>query len=194
MVDAYYSDFKNKQVSGTDTNTSQSVYTTLDKVAMRGVNGEFSYKFDDRWNLYASYAYTEAQMKQDLSVGGSTYATDGKTLINTPRHVGSVALNYGDGPLWASLKLNARSGIWADWENTAKAGGYTVINLDGGWNFQDLGWLKKPYLKLNVWNLDNRKAFTYASSVTTYRSSGDDTWYLLQDRTFIVTVGASFDL
>jgi hypothetical protein len=40
----------------------------------------------------------------------------------------------------------------------------------------------------------NRKAFTWASSVTTYRSVGTDTYQLLQDRTFMVTVGGSFDL
>jgi iron complex outermembrane receptor protein len=194
MVDLYSSKFKNKQVSGTDPVSKASVYTVLDKVDVYGINGEVSYKFNDNWSTYASYSYNKSEMKDDLTIGTTTYDTDGKIMVNAPKNVGYVAVNYNQGPAWASVSANVMSDIYADWENTAHAGGYTTINLNGGWNFADAGWLKKPYVKFNIWNLDNRKAFTWASSVTTYRSSGTDTYQLLQDRTFMVTVGASFDL
>ncbi len=55
---------------------------------MRGVNAELSYKVNDLWSVYASYAYNKSQMKSDVALGATTYATDGKTLVNAPRNVG----------------------------------------------------------------------------------------------------------
>lgn len=192
VLDAYASKFKNKQFSGTDPATFAPVYIALGKVDMRGVNGELSYTFNDTWSAYASYAYTEAEMKDDLVVSGVTYATDGNTLVNVPRHAGYAALNFTQGPFWASLSGNVQSSIWGTFRNTEKSGGFAVVNLNGGWNFADAGWLKKPYLKLNLYNLGNRKALTYSTSTSGTATTA--TYQLLQDRTLMATVGASFDL
>lgn len=196
VLDAFATNFKNKQFSGTDAATSQYVYFPLGSVHMRGVNGEFSYKFNDNWNVYTSYAYTKATIQDDLTFGTSTYAIGGKTLVNTPKHAGYAAVNYSEGPFWASLSATVQSGIWGTFTNLpgSYSGGFAVLNLNGGWNFNDWGSIKKPYLKVNVFNLGDRKALTYSSTTALSTSATAATWQLLQDRTVMVTVGGSIGL
>ena len=196
MVDAFATNFKNKQFSGTDSVTSQYVYFNLGAVQMRGINGEFSYKFNDQWNLYTSYAYTKAEIKNDLTFEGTTYAVGGSTLINVPRNAGYAALNYTDGPFWATLSATSQSGIWGTFTNAAGsyAGGFTVFSLDSGYNFRDFGGLKKPYIKVNLYNLGNRQALTYSATTSLSTTAAAATWQLLQDRTIMITFGGSIAL
>ncbi len=196
VVDAFATNFKNKQFSGSDPDTHAPVYYSLGSVQMRGFNAELSYKFDDNWSAYASYAYNDAEMKSDVALGTVTYATKGKTLVNAPKNAGYVSVNYDQGPFWASLSANVQSGIWGTFENApgSESGGFTTVNLNTGWNFADLGGLKKPYLKVNLYNLGNRKALNYSATTALGTAASAAKWQLLQDRTVMVTFGGSFDM
>jgi iron complex outermembrane receptor protein len=196
MVNAFATNFENKSFSGRDANTQQYVYFALGAVQMRGINGEFSYKFNDQWNLYTSYAYTKAEIKDDLTFGGTAYAIGGSTMVNAPKHAGYAALNYTGGPFWASLSATSQSGIWGTFTNAAGSysGGFTVFSLNGGYNFNDFGGLKKPYIKVNLFNLGDREALTYSSTTSLSTTAAGATWQLLQDRTIMVTFGGSIAL
>jgi iron complex outermembrane receptor protein len=208
-IDAYASNLNNKQVSGFDEATALTVYTQLPKVHMRGLNAESSFKLDDNWSIYANYSYTRALLQSNLdSLGDGIYNTKGKTLINAPRNSGYVSLDYSNGPFWASLDAKYQGPIFGDWSNTERVGGYTTIDLGAGWNFADFSpWFRKPYIKVNLFNLADRQALTYASNVTSFLASNPGkikdangtTLYssapyysVLQERTFMVTFGASF--
>jgi iron complex outermembrane receptor protein len=207
-IDAYGSNFNNKQVSGFDQNTGLTIYTSLPKVHMRGLNSESSFKLDDNWSVYGSYAYTQARIQTNVnSLSDGIYYTSGKSLINTPRNTANVSVNYNEGPFWASLNAQYSSSIWGDWSNTEKVGGYTTFNLNAGWKFNDFSsWFTKPYIKLNVFNLTDRKALTFATSNSFLASNPSGTkdingttlfsstpfYSLLERRSFMVTFGASF--
>ena len=207
-VDAYAANFHNKQVSGFDETAYQTVYTSLPNVHMRGLNSEASLKLNDQFSLYGSYAYTVSRMQTDTdTLGDGIYDTSGKTLVNSPKNSGYVALKYHDGGLWASLNAKYRGAVWGDWSNTEKVGGYTTFNFNAGYNFPDFAaGFRKPYIKLNVYNLTNHRAFTWASSSPFLASSAPAavdvngtklyqsaaTYSVLEDRTFMVTFGASF--
>ncbi|WP_460878575.1 TonB-dependent receptor [Rhodanobacter koreensis] len=208
-VDAYASNLNNKQISGFDEVSFATVYLSLPKVHMRGVNTEASYKITPSWTLYGSYAYTKATLEDDLnSSGDGIYATQGKTLLNTPKNIGFVRLSYDQGPFWASLDEKYRGPIWGDWSNTQKVGGYATLNLSAGWKFQDFSsWFTKPYIKLNMFNLADRQALTNANNIgaflaanpTNIKDQNGTTLYasepyysLLEGRTVMVTFGASF--
>jgi iron complex outermembrane receptor protein len=208
-VDAYASNFHNKQISGYDQNTGLTVYVPLNRVHLRGLNSEASYKITDQWSVYGSYSYTQARLEDNLNtLGDGIYNTRGKTLISTPENLVYTSLNYNNGPFWAQLNAKYTGSQWGDWSNTEKVGGYTTFNFNAGWNFSDFGsWLHKPYIKVNVYNLADRKALTYASNVTAFLAANPNkikdangvTLYasapyytLLQERTYMVTFGASF--
>ncbi len=205
-VDAYATNFHNKQVSGYDENSGQTVFTSLPNVHMRGLNAEGSLKLSQQFTLYGSYTYTVAHQQDDLNSGSDgIYHTAGKTLTNTPLNAGYVRVHFREGPLWASLDAKYRGAVWGDWSNSEKVGGYTTFNLNTGYDLPDFSSeFRKPYIKLNMFNLMNHRAFTWASSQpflssgTEYDANGTKlytspaTYSVLEERTFMVTFGASF--
>lgn len=221
-VDAYASILNNKQVSGYDKNTGQNVYLAIPTLHNSGLTVESSYKITPDWTVYASYAYTKSIMQSELNtdtispgaginpknLGDGIYNTRGKTFLNTPLNSGFVRLGYDHGPLWASLDAKYRGAIWGDWSNTEKVGGYTTINFSAGWRFSNFSsWFKKPYIKLNAFNLADRKALTFASNLGSYLAANPNNikdvngttlypnapyYSLLEGRTVMVTFGASF--
>lgn len=208
-LDAYASNLANKQISGFDESTFSTIYLSLSKVHMRGFNGEASYKITPNWTLYGSYALTRSTLEGNVDTSGDgIYYTQGKTLLNTPKNTAYMRLSYQNGPFWASLDEKYRGPIWGDWSNTEKVGGYATLNLNTGWNFQDgSSWFRKPYIKLNLFNLTDRKALTNANNISAFLASNPTHikdvngttlfasapyYSLLEGRTVMVTLGASF--
>ena len=143
VVDAYASDFSNKQLTGTNQETSESVYLSLGKVHMRGLNTELNVKLSQDWSIYGSYSYTQAIMESNLNTGYAVYSTHGRTLLNTPRNLLNIGVSFTHGPVWATLSTRTRSAFYGDWMNTEKVGGYTTLNINAGWNFHDWGLMHK---------------------------------------------------
>jgi iron complex outermembrane receptor protein len=178
----------------------------LPGVRMRGINAEFSYKLSDDWTLYGSDAYTQSKLQGQVDAfGDGIYVLDGKSFINAPKNAAYLRLHYDHGPFWASLDAKYRGAIWGDWYNTERVGGYTTFNLSVGVNLPDFApWFTKPSIKLNVFNLTDHHAFAYANSNTLlanygYKDPNGASLYasapyyiLLQPRTFMLTLSASF--
>lgn len=189
----YMSDFKNKEVSGTDEATRRPVYVNFPKVTLRGLSAEAGYTFNEQWNVYGSYSHIESKIKGDVDLGSAVYATDGKTMLNAPEDTLYASVNYSNGGFWTSLNAKYTSELWGDWSNTEKAGGYTLLNLGAGWNFQDWSFARKPYVKVNISNLTDKKALTYATNTGSYLAAQSTPSYVLQqDRSLMVTFGLSF--
>jgi iron complex outermembrane receptor protein len=202
----YRSNFNNKTESAYDEDTGLTYYTQLKRLRMQGVNAEASFKFSPRWSVYASYTYAQSKLRTDLDAGGNgIYPTRGNYLVNSPRNLANLSLNYDDGHLWGGLSAHYAGARYGDYMNTEKVGGYTTLSFNAGYNFDDLGWVKHPYLKFNVANLTNRKALINTggqlmasnpnkekdvNGTTLYASS--PTYTLLEPRTFMITLGASF--
>jgi len=207
-ADLYASDLKNKQVSGYDDASAQTVYVTVPELHQRGFNAEASYKLYKDLSMYASYAYTKSIIEANTAtIGDGTYATQGKSFVDVPKNTVYLGGAFTHGPFWADLNAAYRGSFWADWVNTEKAPGFTTMNLDTGWNFDDFAtWLRSPKLKFNVTNLTDRKALTFASATNFQANKGPldpttgkdpgyisaATYNLLAPRAFMVSLSASF--
>jgi iron complex outermembrane recepter protein len=208
-VDAYASNLTNKQISGFDELSFATVYLSIPSVHMRGLNTEASYKITSDWTLYGSYAYTKSTVETDLnSSGDGIYNTAGKTFLNTPLNTAFVRVSYDNGPFWASLDEKYRSSIYGDWSNTEKVGGYATLNFSAGWKFPDFStMIHKPYIKLNLFNLTDKQALTNANNIGSFLAANPNKtkdqngttlfasapyYSLLEGRTVMVTIGASF--
>lgn len=198
-ADLYSSNYNNKQESAYDNATGQTYYTAIHRMHMRGFNGEVSYKFGPDWTVYTSYTYTKAEIVGSIDGGGDgIYPTDGKMMPDTAKHIGNVVLSYDDTHLWAELDGHVASSLYGDYMNTEHVGGFTTFDFSAGYRFVDFDWLKKPYIKLNVSNLTDKRAFSYVGSpqflATKLGSlySSSPTYGLQQPRTYMVTIGASF--
>ncbi|MHA6204362.1 TonB-dependent receptor [Dyella soli] len=210
----YRSNFNNKTISAKDQLTGEPVYTEIARVKQQGFNAEASFNFTQQLKLYGSYSYTQATVESDLNAGKNKagmyvyYPTDGKQLFNTPRNLVYTALSYDNGPLWMSIYGNYHSSMYGDFMNTEKVGGYSTFGVNAGYNFSDwASWFRKPYIKFNVANITDHHAFTNANNAGAFLANnsagylGPDGkplatsapyYSLLEPRTFMVTVGASF--
>jgi iron complex outermembrane receptor protein len=206
-VDGYASNLKNKQLSGFDSASGETVYLSVPALHQRGVNTEASFKLIDNYlTVYGSYAYTKSTFAADLdSIGDGYYPVNGKTFLDTPKNTAYLRLNYDHGPLWASLDMKYRSSFWADWMNTESAGGFSTLDFNVGWRFPDLGSaLMKPEIKINIFNLTDKHALTFDSATTLLATKGplDPTtgkalyaggafYNLLEPRSYMLTISAS---
>ena len=211
-ADVYNSNYFNKQEVGYNPVNNSEIYTTIPHMQMRGFNGELSWKFAPSWTVYTSYTYTQANIRGDLDggpydsnngKGPGIYPTEGKTMPDTPRNIGNVSLSYDDTREWATLNARGTSSLWGDYMNTESVPGFMTLNFSAGYRFDDFsGWFTKPYLKFNVGNLANRRAYTYVSSAPVLSSAtvskelnlypGTAYYGLLQPRSYMVTFGVSF--
>ncbi len=212
-VNVYGANLKNKQVNGYDSASGQTVYLAVPMLHQRGVNAEGAYKLSRSLSLYASYAYTKSTIMDDtFALGDGTYPTAGKAFVNIPKNAVALGVNYRSGPFFMSMNAKYRSEFWADWVNTEKAPGYATVNLNTGWNFGDVAsWAHKVKLKLNVTNLTDKKAVTFASATnflsnnpagagqlidaTTGKAlyASASTYNLLAPRSVMLTLSASFN-
>ena len=200
-ADVYRSNYNNKQESAFDETTGYTYYTSIKRMHMQGFSSEASYKLSQDWTAYASYTYTQAKIVGNIDGGGDgIYPSNGKTMPDTARNIGNVSLSYDDNAhIWATLSARVSSSLYGDYLNTERVGGFTQFNLAGGYRFSDWEALKSPYIKVNVSNLTDHKAFSYVSSAqflaTTQGSlyTSSPTYGLLQPRAFMITFGASFN-
>jgi iron complex outermembrane recepter protein len=210
-ADIYHSNYFNKQEPAY-TQENVEYYTTVPHMDMQGFNGELSWKFAPNWTVYTSYTYTQAKIRGDIDGGlgnaydggNGVYPTNGKTMPDTPRNMGNISLGYDDSRLWATLNGRVTSSLYGDYVNTESVGGFTTFNFSAGYRFGDWGWLKKPYIKVNVDNLTNHEAFSYVYSATMlskqpsaaalaqYLYASAPEYGLLQPRAFVLTFGTSF--
>ncbi|QAU23364.1 TonB-dependent receptor [Dyella sp. M7H15-1] len=210
-ADVYHSNYFNKQEVGF-TAQGNEYYTTIPHMDMRGFNGELSWMFLPNWTVYSSYTYTQAKIRGNLDGGlgdaydggNGVYPTDGRNMPDTPRNIGNISLGYDDSRIWATLNGRVTSSLYGDYANTESVGGFTTFNFSAGYRFGDWGWLKKPYIKLNVTNLTNREAFSYvysatllsksptAAALSQYLYASAPTYGLLQPRAYVVTFGTTF--
>jgi iron complex outermembrane recepter protein len=201
-ADLYNSNYNNKQESAYDEANGQTYYNAVHRMHMRGFNSEASYKFAPNWTAYASYTYTQSKIVGSIDSGGNgIYPTDGKMMPDTPRNMGNLSISYNDHDFWATLRARVTGSLYSDYLNTDSVGGFTTFSFNAGYNFGDLGWLKKPYIKLNISNLTDKQAFTYVSSAPLLAQAGAKQYAslyygtpyygLLAPRTYMVTIGAS---
>src|SRR5262249_31404464 len=157
---------------------------------------------------YASYAYTKSTIEANTAtIGDGTYATKGKSFVDVPKDTVYLGGSFTHGPFWANLNASHKSSFWGDWVNTEKAPGYTTVNFDAGWTFDDFAtWLRSPKLKINVTNVTDKKALTFANATTFQGNKGVSdpttgkdpsyitpaTYNLLAPRAFMVSLSASF--
>ena len=146
----------------------------MPELHQRGVNAEASYKVIESVTLYGSYAYTKSIFAADLdSIGDGYYPVRGKTFLDTPKNTAFVRLSYDHGPLWAGLDMRYRGSFWADWMNTEQSGGFTTLDFNAGWRLPDFAsWFTKPQIKLNLFNLTDKRALTFDSATTLLATKG----------------------
>jgi iron complex outermembrane recepter protein len=143
--------------------------------------------------VFASYSYTDATYRDDVvnAAGVVVAATDGKTVVDTPKHLLRGELAYdSDGP-FGRIGANYMSKRFFNYLNDRSVGSRLLVDATIGYRF-DVGARAPVELQLNATNLfDKRYVSTIGSNG--FGNSGDNQTLLAgAPQQFFVTLRAGF--
>ncbi len=179
----YYTHYENHQIStnaflGVGTN-AQSTTINAGAADLYGAAFEIgTARLWDAWRPYASINLEKTRIGSNLRndvanpAGGGLPAvidylpTLGKQLPNTPQFTLATGLDYDDGHIFGNLTAKYVGSQYSTLVNDEQISGYTRVNASIGYRFDDIGFAKKPELKLQLFNIFNQKALTSTSSIT----------------------------
>lgn len=190
--------FKNRMTTAYDPTVGKSVYTNAGSVRNRGVELEAGTAPVHGWSVYSSLTYNDSETKNDLSTATGTLQTSGKTYVLTPKWMSGLSVQYASGPFYVRTRAKYTGTQYATLMNDEKVPVYWLFDLDAGYQFQDVGYMKKPTLRFNVSNLFDKQyrnpsgSQNNAQPYGSITSSGTVYYYLGAPRSYSVTFSADF--
>lgn len=196
LVAAYYVDFKDRIIAfanGSGIQGNPAILQNVGDVRAYGVEAAATYRVTPALSLFASYAYNNARYQDDVvnAAGTVIAATDGKTVVNSPRHLAKGEITYDDDRLIARLAASHTSRRFYSFENDAAVDGFVIFDATLGYRFAD-GALQGLSVEGTATNLFDQE---YVSTIGTngFANRGDSQTLLAgAPQQFFVTVKSEF--
>jgi iron complex outermembrane receptor protein len=118
--------------------------------------------------ITASYAYNENTYQDDVvnAAGVVVQAIRGRTVVDSPRHIGNLEIAYDDGNFYGRANANAMTKRFFTFSNDQSVGGRVVVDGKIGYRItSDNRWLNGLAIEGTVTNLlDKRYIATIGSN------------------------------
>jgi len=112
-----------------------------------GIETSLLYAFAKRWRMNLTYTYSDFSYLTYIN-GGNDFS--GNELPGLPKHFGSASLRYiAPGGFFARIQTRFVGELFANDANTASDPGYTLVNLNLGYNVAVGKWKFMPFVGLN---------------------------------------------
>lgn len=123
------------------TGRTYSTYFNITKATVRGIEMGAAYRLNDRLKLRGNYTYTDSKVKSaDAKILGFGYPkADGQPLVATPKHMGSVTLDWqpnDDVAAFATANYRGRETqiAWGQGGGVNESvGSITTVDLGANW-------------------------------------------------------------
>ncbi|PSJ38468.1 TonB-dependent receptor [Allosphingosinicella deserti] len=196
VLAGYYVDFRNRLVafsSGAGIQGNPAILQNVGSVRSYGVEAAGTYRVTPELSLFASYAFNQSEYQDDVvnAAGTIVAATDGKTVVNSPKHLVKGEITYDAESVFARLGANYTSRRFYSYENDASVGGFVIVDASLGYRFTS-GALDGVTLQANAVNLFDKK---YVSTIGTngFANRGDSQTLLAgTPRQVFVTLKTAF--
>ncbi|WP_420146142.1 TonB-dependent receptor [Sphingobium sp.] len=172
VLGAYLVNFKNRldAVSvGSAIQGNPSALQNVGSVRSVGFEAAGDLKLGGGFGVYASYSYTDATYRDDVFDGDGALiaALDGKTVVDSPRHMVRGEINYDDGQRFFRIGGNYMSRRYYNYTNDEPIAGRLIVDASLGYRLTD-----KIEIQLNATNLFDKK---YISTIGSggFANSGD---------------------
>lgn len=181
---AFFSQFENRIVRSYDEVLDISIARNVGAVDIWGAEAQAGYQLSDAFSIYASAAYLDSEVQDDLEVSPGVFQpTGGKQLVETPDWTFSARGEYETGPFRFGAQARYVGERWRTDVNDLAADSYTVVDIDANWDI-----LESTSLQLNVTNLFDED---YQSSLST-ATTGTPNYMIGAPRTFLMSVRTQF--
>ena len=154
----FFTDFKNRQATAFDPNTLTSTLTNVGKVKNRGFEVELGNTPVNGWSFYSSLGYSHNIIQDDIRLGAAaTLPTRDKVFPLTPKWKAGLSASYETNAWYARVKGKYTGSQQATLVNDEIVPGYTLVDLDAGYQFPSYGAFKNPKLTFNISNIFDRQ-------------------------------------
>ncbi|NIJ34472.1 TonB-dependent receptor [Sphingomonas oligoaromativorans] len=193
----YYVDFTNRLLSFSNGAGIQGNPATLNNVGSvhtYGAELTANYRILKPVSLFASYSYTHSQYADDVldASGKVLVATDGKTVVDTPKHMLKGEVVYDDGRFMGRIGADYMTKRYFTYLNDESVPSRVLVDASIGYTFRDEGFLKGFAIEASVTNLTDKK---YISTIGSngFTASGDSQTLLAgAPRQWFVTLKKGF--
>ncbi|MDP5007549.1 MAG: TonB-dependent receptor, partial [Glaciimonas sp.] len=162
----FYTDFKNRQASMTNIDGITFNYNA-GTVKNTGIELEGSYALTKTLNVHAAYTFTSSKQQDDFLTNGVLLPTKDKQFGNIPRQMLNASVGYDDRRFFSGLTGKYTGSIYGDLTNDQKIGGYTLFDVNAGYRFEKIGFMKGASITLAGLNVFNKSYLASVDSVTT---------------------------
>lgn len=174
-----------------------------------GINFEIGTRPINNFRPYVSAELLRTEMLDNLiagkTAGGAAeyLPTKGNALPGAPAFSMAIGLDYDNGHLFGNLAYKHTGEQYATYMNDEKMDAYGRLNATLGYRFDDVGYVKKPEIQLNLSNLLDSRDLTGVSGITnaasttagvngTNISGSAPTYYVGQGFSAMLTLKAGF--
>lgn len=198
VLGAYLVNFKNRLLgvaSGPDIIGSPSVLQNVGSVRSVGIEAAGNYRITPVLTLYASYTYTDATYRDDVvDRTGAVTPLEGKTVIDTPKHMARGEISYDDSRFFGRASVNYMSKRYFTYTNDLLPGdglgsvpGRAIVDATLGYHVTD-----RIEVQLNASNLFDKKYIGTINSAGTGNSGDRQTLLVAAPQQFFATIKAGF--
>lgn len=196
-VAGYYVDFANRLLAYTNGSGIQGNPVTLQNVGgvkNYGAEATAIYKIAPPLSLFASYSYNHSQYKDDVrtSAGALVTATEGKTVVDSPRHMAKGEIVYDDSRFLARVGADYMSKRYFTYTNDQSVDSRVLVDATIGVALGDVAAMRGVRIEGSVTNLLD-KDYVATIGSNGYTGSGDNQTLLIgAPRQFFVTLRSGF--
>ncbi|NVN10008.1 TonB-dependent receptor [Nguyenibacter vanlangensis] len=156
----------------------------------RGVDAELGLTPWHHFSPYFSGEYLYATTDNNITLSGVTYNTKGKVATSAPRWMAAIGIQYDDGTFFGSVSMKYVDKEYGTFMNDERIPGHKQVDLMLGARAPDIGFMKKPSIRLNIVNLNDAH---YLSGVySTGPTAGTSTYYVAPTFAALMTVSTGF--
>lgn len=161
-VAAYLTDFRDRLLSVA---TCQgilgcpSTFVNVGKVQSTGVEAALIWSVAQNWNWFNSLTLNDSQYKSDYMNGTTLVATNGKTVVNTPKVMFSTDIGYESNGWFSSLDGKYTGQRYYTYLNDNKVDAYFLMNASAGYKQKNVAGMKELSVQLSITNLMDKKYF-----------------------------------
>lgn len=156
----------------------------------RGVDAELGFTPWHHFSPYMSAEYLYATNDNNITMGGVTYATKGKIATSAPRWMAAIGVQYDDGTFFGSVSMKYVDKEYGTFMNDERIPGHKQVDMMLGARTHDIGFFKKPSIRLNIVNLGDSH---YLSGVySTGPVAGTSSYYVAPSFACLATVSTGF--
>jgi len=159
---------------------------------IRGVTAEIATRPYYGFSPYVNGQYVHATMDNDLKYGNTVYHTAGKAMVQTPKFMANIGINYQHGPFFANLSFKWTDSQYSTFLNDQSMPAFKTVDVGLGYRLPSYRFLHAPVIRLNFNNLSNVHYLGSVASPTVSAKVSQPGYYLAAPMSALMTISTDF--